>query len=115
MVDQGWIDQLIAAFELAPLLSRCGTRSSSGQSRRVALAAIAAARPAALLLDEPTSGLDWPGKIQLRRMLEHFRQAGMALVIASHDRDWAAQLPARHVVLEAGRCRAARPEAVDGI
>lgn len=120
-LDQAWIDQLIAAFELEPLLGRVPQRLSSGQSRRVALAAIAASRPEILLLDEPTSGLDWPGKAQLRQLISQVQQSGMALAIATHDRDWAALLPARQVALAAGRCLAAQPaeitepEAVDAV
>jgi cobalt/nickel transport system ATP-binding protein len=73
---------------------------SHGQKQRVALAGALVTEPPLLLLDEPSAGLDPPGKQVLARLLQ--RQPA-AMVIATHDLDFAKRLCARFVMLEKGR------------
>lgn len=55
---RGWLAEVIEAFGLTGLLDRRIVELSGGERQRVALAAVFATRPAAVLLDEPTSNLD---------------------------------------------------------
>lgn len=88
--------------------SRPPHRLSGGEKRRAALAGVLAMNPAVLLLDEPTAFLDPRGRRQLAGLL-----AGLptALLIATHDLEFAAHLCGRTVVLEEGAVAADGPTA----
>jgi len=65
---------------------------SAGQRRRVAMARVLAFRADIWLLDEPFTNLDGSGSALLSGLLaEHVGQGGLALVVAHHDLDVAAQ------------------------
>jgi energy-coupling factor transport system ATP-binding protein len=72
---------------------------SVGERQRVALAAVLAAEPQALVLDEPTRGLDYAQKQALVSVLRDLRDSGRAVVLATHDVELAAQLADRVVLL----------------
>ena len=77
---------------------------SGGQMRRVVLAEVLAARSRAVVLDEPFAGLDLEGRADLEGVLVRMRdEAGIPLVIVSHDRDLPDALLERVIELEAGR------------
>ncbi|MCS7179079.1 MAG: ATP-binding cassette domain-containing protein [Anaerolineae bacterium] len=76
---------------------------SAGQRQRVALGAIAVTRPRLLLLDEPTRGLDYWLKQQLVRLLRTWKQDGTAVLLATHDVEFAAQIADRVVILSNGQ------------
>ncbi len=74
-------------------------RLSGGEKRRAALAGVLAMNPAVLLLDEPTAFLDPRGRRELADLL-----AGLpvALLIATHDLEFATHRCGRTVVLDDG-------------
>jgi cobalt/nickel transport system ATP-binding protein len=73
---------------------------SHGQKQRVALAGALVTSPPLLLLDEPSAALDPPARRSLARLLAS-QQA--AMVIATHDLGFGAELCTRYVLLERGR------------
>ncbi len=73
---------------------------SHGQKQRVALAGALVTSPPLLLLDEPSAALDPPGKRNLARLLA---SQEAAMVIATHDLEFAKALGTRYVLLEGGR------------
>lgn len=70
---------------------------SHGQKQRVALAGALVGSPGLLLLDEPTSGLDPCGKEALLSLL---LQGQAAILVATHDLDFASRLCTRFLLLE---------------
>lgn len=61
---------------------------SGGQKRRVALAGVIAMQPDYLILDEPLAGLDPVGKKKMLDILHALhRDAGITVVVVSHDAD----------------------------
>ncbi len=85
-------------------LKDCPPHSLSfGQKKLVALAGALAMRSQVLLLDEPTAGLD---PLSSYRMMEMFatisRQAGLCVVMATHDVDIVPLYAERVVVLKKG-------------
>jgi len=70
---------------------------------RVAIASLMVASPKVLALDEPTRGLDWESKSVLGRHLRHVQVAGTAVVIVTHDVEFAAAFTDRIVVMSGGR------------
>ncbi len=75
---------------------------SEGQRLALVLAVQLRATPRVLLLDEPTRGLDYPGKAQLRAILDDLAADGRAVVVATHDVEFVAAAADRVVVLADG-------------
>ncbi len=84
---------------------------SEGQRLAVALALVLALAPPVLLLDEPTRGLDYPAKQRLIEVLRDRAAAGIAIVVATHDVELAADLAIRTIVLADGEVVADGPTA----
>ena len=101
--DPAWCEQLSAQFGLDPLLDRPPQMLSAGEQRRVALAAVLASRPRALLLDEPTAGQDANARATLRALLADCAAEGLAIIVATHDPRWAWPLCHRWAVLAEGQ------------
>ncbi len=75
---------------------------SAGERQRVALAAITVTKPSVLLLDEPTRGLDYRAKSDLAALLRGWRDEGMAILLVTHDVEFAAQLANRVLLFSQG-------------
>jgi energy-coupling factor transporter ATP-binding protein EcfA2 len=105
------LDSTTAEFQPQLLLERLGISEkadsyprdlSTGERQRVALGAVMITHPAALLLDEPTRGLDYAAKQYLLKLLDAWRDDGMAILLVTHDVELAVQAADRVVLLENG-------------
>src|SRR5690606_5826749 len=76
---------------------------SGGQMRRVALAGVLALEPEVLVLDEPTAGLDPQGRRQLLDHILALHEAGITLVLISHNMEELAEVCNRLYVVADGR------------
>lgn len=77
-------------------------RLSGGEKKLVALATVLALHPQILLLDEPTNALDTAARLRLQEVLTSLPQA---MILVSHDHDFARHIATRHARLEQGRWR----------
>jgi len=76
---------------------------SQGQKRRLALATLTAGdRWPFLVLDEPLAGLDARGTAEVERDIERLRRGGRAVVLITHDMDFALKVCSRAVVVGEG-------------
>lgn len=75
---------------------------SVGERQRVALGAVTVTQPGALLLDEPTRGLDYGAKRSLVDLLRGWRDAGMAILLVTHDVEFAAAAADRVALMSQG-------------
>jgi energy-coupling factor transport system ATP-binding protein len=97
-----------AALERAGL-SALGERHprdlSGGERQRLALAIVTDGEhpPAVLALDEPTRGMDRGAKDALARWLAERRADGTAVIVATHDVEFAATFAERVLLLADGR------------
>jgi energy-coupling factor transporter ATP-binding protein EcfA2 len=82
---------------------------SEGQRLALAVAIVLAAGPPVLLLDEPTRGLDYPGKHALAEILRSLAADGRAILVATHDVEFAAQVADDVVVLAEGEVVSSGP------
>jgi putative ABC transport system ATP-binding protein len=101
------VESLVLAGLDAAYAERDAGRLSVGEQQRVMLARALALEPRVLLLDEPTSALDERARTAVEGTLLDLReQAGVSLVLVTHDLDQARRLADRVLWLEAGRLRA---------
>ena len=85
---------------------------SGGERQRLALEVALAGGPcAAVLLDEPTRGMDRAHKLALARRIEKLAASGAAVVVATHDTEFAAEFAGRVVLMGKGTVIADGPPA----
>lgn len=103
----------LAKWSLTELAQRHPYTLSTGQKRRLALAALTSARQwPVLVLDEPTSGLDHAGSIATASRITDLAGRGQAVVVITHDADFALSVCDRIVVLAEGGIVADGPPAL---
>ena len=76
---------------------------SYGQKKRVCIAGVLAMQPEIVVLDEPMAGLDAAMQEELMDILERLHLAGMTIVIATHDLDFAYGWADEVIVMQTGR------------
>lgn len=84
-------------------------RLSAGQRRRCALAILLAKAPRLWLLDEPHAGLDPDGQQLVDELITEARDAGVTVIVASHDLDRIAALSDRVADVAGGRIERMSP------
>jgi ABC-2 type transport system ATP-binding protein len=101
LYGRGSPDEVIAAFGLQDFADRPMASLSSGQQRRLCLAAAVMPGPELLLLDEPTAGLD---PVATREVHTWLRQTmrGRTVLLCTHNLDEAESLCESVVILRAG-------------
>ncbi|GAB3036823.1 cobalt ABC transporter ATP-binding protein [Nocardioides flavus (ex Wang et al. 2016)] len=82
---------------------------SEGQRLALALAVVLAARPPVVLLDEPTRGLDYAGKAELARIVADLASDDHAVLLATHDVEFAAHVADEVVVMAEGEVVSSGP------
>ena len=100
----------LASAGLAELADRNPSDLSGGERQRLALAIVsgdgcsrASGRAAVLALDEPTRGMDREAKASLAADLKARAESGQAVIVATHDPEFAAACATRCVLLADGR------------
>ncbi|HKH15948.1 MAG TPA: ATP-binding cassette domain-containing protein [Solirubrobacteraceae bacterium] len=102
----------LAAAGLQGLADRHPRDLSGGERQRLALAIVLyGERPAVVCLDEPTRGMDRGHKDVLARLLEGLAGSGTAVIVATHDAEFAAAFAGRTVLLGDGQAVADAPTA----
>ncbi len=100
------IQDALAWSELSDRRHEVVDRLSGGMLRWVNILAGILHHPAFLLLDEPSSGVDLAGCERIVGHLRRLRQGGMAILLATHDFDFAERLGGEVALLSAGTIRA---------
>jgi len=98
-------EQALAAVGLAGMAGRNPRDLSGGERQRLALAIVTGSgdEPAVLALDEPTRGMDREAKGELARELRRRSERGQAVIVATHDPEFAAACADRAVLMADGR------------
>lgn len=90
--DDSRIGEVAARLGLGGLELRNPLDLSGGEQQLLALAKLVLCDPAILLLDEPTKGLDAKAKCAFARELVCARDAGVTIIMATHDISFTALL-----------------------
>lgn len=96
----------LTAMGLENYAQRSPQYLSGGEKKRVTIADILAMEPDVILLDEPTSSLDPENVTRLEEILDRLTEAGIALLVSTHDVDFAARFARRGLVFTQGRLAA---------
>jgi energy-coupling factor transport system ATP-binding protein len=101
----------LAAVGLAGVAQRNPRDLSGGERQRLALAIVTGSGedPAVLALDEPTRGMDRQAKAALAAELRRRSANGQAVIVATHDPEFAAACADRAVLMADGRVIADGP------
>jgi energy-coupling factor transporter ATP-binding protein EcfA2 len=111
--DPSWCHELFKRFGLVPLLEQSPFTLSEGQKKRVAFAAALAVKPELVVLDEPTAGQDESFRRELAKFIVELQSEERAVLLVTHDLEFAAEHANRWLVLAEGRIIAdGPPEAV---
>jgi energy-coupling factor transporter ATP-binding protein EcfA2 len=106
-------DEALRRFGLEGMTDVDPRDLSGGERQRLALAIVVAGRdtagaelPGALLLDEPTRGMDRARKAELAELGRGLSERGTAVMIATHDVEFAATFADRVILLARGEVAA---------
>ncbi|TFG68460.1 MAG: ABC transporter ATP-binding protein [Thermomicrobiales bacterium] len=96
-------DALLELVGLRTVARTSYRRLSGGERQRLGLALALVGRPEVLVLDEPTAGMDPEARARTRTVVADLRDAGVAILLTSHDLTDVERLADRICILDGGR------------
>jgi len=78
-------------------------RLSGGEQQRLSLALALVGRPEVAFLDEPTAGVDPQGRLVIRQIVAELRDAGVCVLLTTHELEEAERLADRIVIVDHGK------------
>jgi len=87
------LDAALERFNLMAMRQRSPQTLSGGEQQKLALAAITARQPAALVLDEPLSMLDTTAALEFVAHTRHLQSNGVAVVYCEHRQEYLHSIP----------------------
>jgi len=94
--------ELLSAFGVDHRAEALPRQLSGGEAQRVAIARALAVDPPVLLMDEPTASLDPARRSELGELLQGLLRQNRALLMATHDEDFARSWATRVLRMENG-------------
>lgn len=99
-------EDLCRMFRLSGLLDRPPQQLSEGEKKRVAIASVMAMDPELLVLDEPSASQDAISKEALAARVADISARGKAVLVVTHDLEFAQACSQRWLLLHEGRIKA---------
>jgi ABC-2 type transport system ATP-binding protein len=96
-------DELLAQFSLTERANDKPEFFSGGQNQRMMIARALMHNPTVLFLDEPTTGLDPAARLFVWDRIRELRDAGVTVVLTTHDMEEAATLADRVGIVDSGQ------------
>jgi ABC-2 type transport system ATP-binding protein len=96
-------DELLDLVRLRAVARTRFRRLSGGERQRLGLALALVGRPEVVILDEPTAGMDPEGRAATRAIVASLRDAGVAILLTSHDLTDVERMADRVCILDRGR------------
>ncbi len=97
------VEEALESMDLQEYRARPPHYLSGGEKKRVTIADILAMKPRLILFDEPTSSLDPQNTARLQQILGELSGRGMALMVATHDIEFAYAWARRVLVFHQGK------------
>ena len=97
------VDELVDLLGIGAFATTTYRRLSGGQQQAVNLAGALIGRPALVFLDEPSAGLDPRARRLTWDIIRRVRDAGVAVLLTTHDMAEAAELADRVHIIDRGR------------
>lgn len=88
--DWAYVEEAMKRVDITDLADRHIADLSGGQQQRVFLAQALAQEAEIILLDEPLTGLDTPSQEAIFGLLDQLQEAGVTVLVATHDLNQAA-------------------------
>jgi zinc/manganese transport system ATP-binding protein/zinc transport system ATP-binding protein len=110
--DRQQARKVLEQLEIGDLAQNHIRDLSGGQQQRVFLARALIAQPELLVLDEPTAGVDMRSSENVFHLLAHLNQAGMTILLTTHDLNMTAAHAPWIVCLNRRVVAQGRPETV---
>lgn len=108
----GWKDQQAMKNNIYDVLRQVGMEEkaykmpyqlSGGEQQRVVIARALLNSPGLILADEPTGNLDPETGKGIMELLYSISQAGMTVIMSTHNPTWPEQFPGRKLLFEGGK------------
>jgi ABC-2 type transport system ATP-binding protein len=96
-------DALLERVSLGPVARTPWRRLSGGEQQRLSLALALVGRPRVVFLDEPTAGVDPQGRLAIRQVVSDLRDAGVCVLLTTHELEEAERAADRLVIIDHGR------------
>jgi ABC-2 type transport system ATP-binding protein len=96
-------EALLEQFSLTDRANEKPELFSGGQNQRMMIARALMHDPRVLFLDEPSTGLDPAARLFVWDRIRELREAGVTIVLTTHDMDEAAALADRVGIVDSGR------------
>ncbi|NLZ54571.1 MAG: metal ABC transporter ATP-binding protein, partial [Thermoanaerobacteraceae bacterium] len=97
------IKAALEAVKISDLSHRLIGQLSGGQRQKVFLARALVRQPEALFLDEPTTGIDAASQQEFYRLISHFHNNHMTIVMVTHDMTSAVKMATKVVHMADGK------------
>lgn len=99
-------NQVCEVFELNDILERHPYDLSGGELQKCAIAKLLMAKPDIVFMDEPVKSLDCTAKEKVARIIRYLSDNSVAVVLVTHDTDFAAEVADRCSLLFNGELTA---------
>ncbi|MCS7161219.1 MAG: ABC transporter ATP-binding protein, partial [Gemmatales bacterium] len=103
IISRPQVESCLHRVGLAHVAGRAIGSYSKGMKQRLKLAQALLHQPSVLLCDEPFNGVDPVGRVEFARLLTELAQAGMVILVSSHQLEELEQLANQLVMLARGR------------
>lgn len=104
--DRSAVMAAMARCDVSALAERDVTQLSGGELQRTRIARALAQEPTGLILDEPTASLDIRHEMTIFQLLRGSVDAGMTVLLITHNINLAARFADRFLLLDGGRVAA---------
>jgi len=102
IADEKRVEKILQELHLEDFRQDNPRDLSGGERQRIALGTVMVTEPSVLLLDEPTRGMDTELKWELAELLEELARKGMAVMLVTHDVEFAARVAQKVLILSDG-------------
>ena len=108
----GWKDRQVMRAHVQDTLTQVGMgdkaykmpyQLSGGEQQRIVIARALLNSPEVILADEPTGNLDFDTGKEIMELLYGIRQAGMTIIMSTHNRSWPELFSGRRFMFDGGR------------